>query len=60
MVDSITGLSQVATALQQQSLSQQVSVAVFKKAQDIQQQQGLAALQLLESAKIVQGVDAHV
>ena len=60
MVDSISGLSHVATTLQQQKISEGVSTAVLKKTQDIQEQQGLAALQLLESAKIPQGIDVHV
>jgi hypothetical protein len=60
MVDSISGVANVAIALQQQQTSQQISTAVLVKAKDIQEQQGQAALQLLASAKIPQGIDIHV
>ena len=60
MVDSISGLTNVAVALQQQKTAQQVNIAVLNKAQDVQQQQGQAVLQLLDSANIAQGVDVHV
>ena len=60
MVDSISGAANVAIALQQQQTSQQISIAVLVKAKDIQEQQGQAALQLLASAKIPQGIDIHV
>jgi Putative motility protein len=60
MVDSISGAANVAIALQQQQISQQISTAVLVKAKDIQEQQGQAALQLLASAKITQGIDIHV
>jgi hypothetical protein len=60
MVDSISGVANVAIALQQQQTSQQISTAVLVKAKDIQEQQGQAALQLLASAKIPQGIDVHV
>jgi hypothetical protein len=60
MVDSISGAANVGIALQQQQTSQQISTAVLVKAKDIQEQQGQAALQLLASAKIPQGIDVHV
>ncbi len=60
MVDSISGAANVAIALQQQKNSQQISTAVLVKAKNIQEQQGQAALQLLESAKIPRGIDVHV
>ena len=60
MVDSISGAANVGIALQQQQTSQQISMAVLVKAKDIQEQQGQAALQLLASAKIPQGIDVHV
>ncbi len=60
MVDSISNVANVAASMQQQKTSQQISNAVFNKAQDIQKQQGQAALALLESAKIPQGIDIHV
>ncbi len=60
MIDSISGLTNVAVAQQQQKISQDVGNAVLKKTQDVQVQQGQAALQLLESAKIPQGIDVHV
>ena len=50
MVDSISGLTNTAVALQQQKLSENVNTAVLKKTQEVQVQQGQAALQLLESA----------
>jgi len=60
MVDSISGLTNTAVALQQQKLSENVNTAVLKKTQEVQVQQGQAALQLLESAKIPHGIDVHV
>ena len=60
MVDSISGAANVGIALQQQQTSQQISTAVLVKAKEIQEQQGQAALQLLASAKIPQGIDVHV
>ena len=60
MVDSISGAANVAIALQQQKNSQQISTAVLVKAKNIQEQQGQAALQLLESAKTPRGIDVHV
>jgi hypothetical protein len=60
MVDSISGLTSTAVTLQQK-ISQNIGDAVLKKSQDIQVEQGQAALQLLASAKIPQGiVDVHV
>ncbi len=59
MVDSISGVANMAVALQQQKLSQQIDVAVMKKTKDIQEMQGQSALQLLESAKITNGIDVH-
>ena len=47
MVDSISGAANVGIALQQQQTSQQISTAVLVKAKEIQEQQGQAALQLL-------------
>ena len=60
MIDSLSSAANVAVALQQQKLSQQINIAVMKKTQDIQEQQGQSALQLLESAKITSGIDVHV
>jgi hypothetical protein len=60
MIDSLSGVANMAVALQQQKLAQQIDVAVMKKSQDLQEQQGQAALQLLESAKITSGIDVHV
>jgi hypothetical protein len=59
MVDSVSSLANVAVAMQQQKLSQQINIAVQNKAQDIQEQQGQAVLQLLDSANITQGIDVH-
>ncbi len=60
MVDSISGAANVSIALQQQQTSQEISIAVLVKAKDIQEQQGQAALQLLASTKVPQGIDIHV
>jgi Putative motility protein len=59
MVDSISGVANMAVALQQQKLTQQIDVAVMKKTKDIQEMQGQSALQLLESVKIPSGIDVH-
>lgn len=59
MVDSISGGANVAIALQQQKLSQQIDIAVLNKVKDVQEQQGQSALKLLDSAKITQGIDVH-
>ncbi|MFA5985218.1 MAG: YjfB family protein [Methylococcaceae bacterium] len=60
MVDSVNGVANVAISLQQQKLSQDVGTAVLSKAKQIQEQQGQAALQLLESAKVPQkGIDVR-
>jgi hypothetical protein len=60
MIDSVSGLAQVAVALQQSKLSDEVNTAVLKKVQDIQEQQGAAAIQLLQSANVTQRVDIRV
>jgi hypothetical protein len=44
MVDSISGLTNTAVALQQQKLSENVNTAVLKKTQDVQVQQGQAVV----------------
>ncbi len=59
MVDSISGGANVAIALQQQKLSQQIDIAVLNKVKDVQEQQGQSALKLLDPAKITQGIDVH-
>lgn len=60
MIDSLSGVANIAIALQQQKLAQQIDVAVIKKTKDIQEMQGQSVLQLLESAKITTGIDVHV
>ncbi|MDD5578829.1 MAG: putative motility protein [Methylobacter sp.] len=59
MVDSISGLTNVAVALQQQKISEQISTAVLNKAQEVQKQQGQEALQLIEPATGTQHIDVH-
>jgi hypothetical protein len=59
MVDSVSSLANVAVAMQQQKISQQINIAVMNKAQDLQEQQGQAVLQLLASTNISQGIDVH-
>ncbi len=60
MIDSLSGVTNIAIALQQQKLTQQIDVAVMKKTKDIQELQGQSALQLLESVKVTNGIDVHV
>ena len=50
MLDSVSGIAHLAIALQQQKNAQQIDVAVFNKIQDVQELQGEAVLQLLDSA----------
>lgn len=50
MSDSISSIASLSTVMQQQKTAQQLNVAVLNKAQDIQKQQGEAAIKLLESA----------
>jgi len=58
---SISGVANAALALQQQKLTEQVGTAVLVKAKDISKQEGEAALQLLEAAKVPkQGIDVRV
>ena len=60
MLDSVSSIASVATQLSSQKVAQQVDIAVFKKAQDIQEQQGQAVLQLVESSTVpAQSIDAH-
>lgn len=60
MLDSVSSIAAVATQLSSQKVAQQVDIAVFKKAQDIQEQQGQAVLQLMESSMVpAQSIDVH-
>lgn len=52
IMDSIPGVGKL-------DLSNQISVAVAKKAMDMQRQEGQAALKLLESAAAVQSQEAQ-
>ena len=54
MLDSVSGVANLAIALQQQKLADQVNMAVLNKTQDIQKQQGEAILSLLNSAQVPQ------
>lgn len=63
MLDSVSSIAHFATQLSNQKIGQQVEVAVMKKAQDLQQQQGQDLLKLMESATVRQpatGIDVHV
>lgn len=61
-ISSVGGLSVLATAMKDVSIKQAVEVSVIKKAQDVQEQQGEAALKLIASAGSVssQHVDIKV
>lgn len=50
MSDSISSIASLGTVMQQQKTAQQVNMAVLNKAQDIQKQQGEAAVKLIQSA----------
>jgi hypothetical protein len=61
MLDSVSSIAALATQLSLQKTAQQVDMAVFKKAQDMQEQQGQNALQLIESASApVSSIDVYV
>lgn len=61
MLDSISSVAALATQMANQKTAQQVDIAVFKKAQDLQEQQGQAVLQLInDSAVPVQSIDVRV
>lgn len=61
MVDSINGVANLAIAMQQQKIAQQTDIAVFKKVQDVQEQQGQAVMQLIDSAQVSSsGIDIKV
>lgn len=60
MLDSVSSIAALATQMSTQKTAQQVEVAVLKKAQDIQEQQGEAILQLMESsATPAQSIDVR-
>lgn len=54
-MDSISGIASAAIAMQQQKMAQQVNLAVMNKAQEVQKQQGEAAMQLLNSTPAASG-----
>lgn len=61
MADSISSVASVATQMMLQKSNQQVQLTVLNKVKQIQEQQGKAVLQLLESASPVkQGIDVRV
>ncbi len=61
MLDSISSVAALATQMANQKTAQQVDIAVFKKAQDLQEQQGQAVLQLInDSAVPAQRIDVSV
>lgn len=61
MLDSVSSIAAFATQMSTQKIAQQVDMAVFKKNQDMQEQQGQNALQLIESASVpASTIDVHV
>ena len=60
MLDSISSIAALGTQMSTQNTSQQVQVAVLKKAQNEQDQQGLNALQLIASYQTpANSIDVH-
>jgi hypothetical protein len=60
MLDSTSSIAALATQMSAQNTSQQAQVDVLKKAQNVQDQQGLDALQLIASSKTpTTGVDLY-
>ncbi|OAI12196.1 MULTISPECIES: YjfB family protein [Methylomonas] len=61
MLDSVPSIAAFATQLSNQKTGQQLEVAVLNKAKELQEQQGQAALKLLESAATpAGGIDVRV
>lgn len=61
MLDSVSSIAAFATQMSIQKTGQQIDAAVLKKAQDMQEQQGQNALQLIESASApASTIDVHV
>jgi len=61
MLDSVSSVATSATQMSSQNKAQQVDLAVLKKVQDLQTQQGLNALQLIESAVVsADKIDVYV
>ncbi|MDT4332773.1 YjfB family protein [Methylomonas sp. MED-D] len=61
MLDSVPSIAAFATQLSNQKTGQQLEVAVLNKAKELQEQQGQAALKLLESAAApTGGIDVRV
>lgn len=60
MLDSVSSVASLATQMSAQKIALQVQVAVLGKAKEVEAQQGKAALQLLESAKLpATTIDVH-
>lgn len=61
-MDDVSNIAQLATTMQQTNLAQQIQMAVLKKAQDAQKQEGEAVISLLNSASVVSAnkIDVHV
>ncbi len=61
MLDSISSVAALATQMANQKTAQQVDIAVFKKAKDLQEQQGQAVIQLINDSTVpAQSIDVHV
>ncbi len=61
MLDSVSSIASLATQMSTLQNAQKVDMAVLKKAQDIQEQQGQNVLQLIETASVpTTGIDVFV
>lgn len=61
MLDNIPSIAAFATQMSTQKIAQQVDIAVLNKAQELQEQQGQAILQLMETAvPPVDSLDVYV
>lgn len=62
MLDPVSSIAAIASQMSTQKTNRQVGTAVLKIAQDMQEQQGKNALQLIESASSAPAstIDVHV
>ncbi len=61
MLDSVSSIAAFATQMSQQKTANEISFAVMEKAQNIEKQQGQAALALINSAVVsANKVDVYV
>lgn len=52
MLDSVSSIAAFSTQMSTQQTAQQIDIAVLKKAQDMQEQQGKDAIQLIDSSSV--------